>query len=385
MPLLAIHYTRSPVLVAGVAVAQGLPWLLFSLPAGVVVDRTDRRRMMVTADIVRAVVMIVFSYLVLAKIANLVHLYIIAFILNTAETLHASAVQAAIPRAVGDDDEALDAANGRLENVEVAGQEFVGPAFGGLVFALALSAPFLLDGATFAASAVLVWRLRGNFSPAETPTAHAGGVKEGLRRDIAEGARYIWRQPVLRMFIVLLCLLAFVQGGMWGLLVLYARDNLHVAAGYVGLLFAISAVGDVAGGFATSRIRAVLGAARTLQAALFLVAAGYLVMGSSSRATVFTVGLGTVGFAVVVARIILISIRQRLTPDRLLGRVSSTFRLATMSMTSLGALAGGLTAQGIGLRDLFLLCAALQAILSLTVFPLLGRRLQPAALSRSSQ
>ncbi len=377
MPLLATHYTKEPLLVAGAAVAQGLPWLLFSLPAGVLVDRVDRRRLMVAADAVRAVLMLAFGFLVLTGQGGIVAVYVVAFAMSTAETLYVSAVQSITPQLVGSDDEALDAANGRLEATSVTGQEFLGPALGGVLFGVAMSSPFLLDSLSFAASAVLLVRMRGRFRAVVPGSAPESGTRR-VRGEMAEGFRWVWRQPVLRLLGVTLAALAFLQGSMWGLLALYAREELAVPVQVFGVLWAVAAIGDLVGGLATGRLRRRLGAGRTVQLATLVVGFGYLVMGTSGHVATFTVGLAVVGLAIVTAQVVITSLRQRLTPEHLLGRVSATYRLVTSGMDPLGALAGGVLAHVVGLRAPFLVAGVLQVVLALTVVPLLVRRLAGA-------
>lgn len=375
MPLLATHYTRDPVLIAGATVAQGLPWLFFSLHAGVVVDRLDRRRLMIAADTLRFVVLFLFVVMIFAGRDGIALLYVVAFILATAETVYSSSAQSIIPQVVGDDDEALDTANGRIEATAVTGQQFIGPALGGLLFAAALSAPFLLDALTFAASALLLLRMQGRFS-AVTSSAVAVNPRRSILREITEGLRWIRHDPVLRLIFVLIGSASFLQGSAFGLLALYARDVLVVSAAVFGLVWAIAAAGDLLGSLATGRLREMLGAGRTITAAIAASGVGYLLIGVSSEVVLFAVGLAISGFSVVTANIVLMSLRQRLTPDRLLGRVSSVMRLGTHGLYPLGALFGGLVADHFGgVRTTFLLAGVVTLALAVVTGPTLLRRL----------
>ncbi len=375
MPLLATTFTRDPVLVAGAAVAQGLPWLLLSLPAGVFVDRMDRRRLMVAADATRAVVLLAFGLLlltgVLSDVTGLVALYVVGFLLTTAEVVYSSAAQSLTPQVVEEDD--LETANGRIESTVITGQEFVGPALGGVLFAAATAAPFLLDALTFAASAALLLRLRGRFTPA--PDVEREATRRNLRAEVAEGLRFVASSPPLRLLVLVLAVAAALQGGLWALLALYARDVLEVPVAAFGLLWALASMGDLAGGLVVGRLKAVFSPGQLTTAALLVVGAGYLVMGLVPAVAGFVVALAAVGFAIVIANVVLLSFRQRLTPDHLLGRVSSVFRLASAGCDAIGALLGGLVAAGFGLRAPFVIAGAIQIAVALAVAPLLVRRL----------
>lgn len=379
MPLLATSYTRDPVLIAGAAAVQGLPWLLLSLPIGVLVDRVDRRRLMVAADAVRALILLLFGLLLLTGgltgTEGLAAIYVVGFILTTAEVVFVNSAQSLTPQVVGEDEDALDTANGRLESTTVAGQEFVGPALAGVLFAAAAAAPFLLDALTFAASAALLMRLRGRFAPA--PDVEHEAARRHLRAEVAEGVRFVAASPPLRLLVLVLAVAAGLQGGLWALLALYAREELEVPVAAFGLIWALAATGDLAGGLAVGRLRAAFGAGHMVAASLVVIGVSYLVMGVGPPVAGFVLALAAAGFAVVTANVVLLSFRQRVTPDRLRGRVSSVFRLATAGSDAVGALLGGLVAAGFGLRAPFLAAGVVQIVMGLALAPLLMRRLAP--------
>jgi hypothetical protein len=149
-PLLAASLTRDPRLVAGLAVAQRLPWLLFSLVSGALVDRLDRRLVMVRVDAARAVVVGLLGVAVLADAATLPLLYAIFFALGTAETLFDNAAVSILPAVVPTDQ--LSRANGRLLGAQMVANELVAPPLGGWLFAAAAAVPFLVDAGSFAAA-----------------------------------------------------------------------------------------------------------------------------------------------------------------------------------------------------------------------------------------
>jgi hypothetical protein len=160
-PLLAATLTRDPRLVAGLADAQRLPWLLFSLVSGALVDRLDRRLLMVRVDAVRCAAVGLLGVAVLADAATLPLLYGVFFALGTAETLFDNAAVSIVPAVVPKD--RLATANGRLLGVQMVANELVAPPLGGLLFATAAAVPFLLDAGSFAAAAALVAAMGGRF------------------------------------------------------------------------------------------------------------------------------------------------------------------------------------------------------------------------------
>ena len=176
LPLLAATLTRDPRLVAGMAVAFTLPWLLFALPAGAIVDRLDRRKVMYRVNVVRAALVAVIALSVVTDTASIWLLYVLAFSLGSCETLFDNAAQSIMPSIVATPQ--LERANGRLYAGEVVTNVFVGPPIGGILFAVAASVPFWLDSASFLVAALLVATIAGSFRPAGAKVA---GEKRSLR------------------------------------------------------------------------------------------------------------------------------------------------------------------------------------------------------------
>src|SRR5581483_6234496 len=204
LPLLAASLTRNPSVVAAVTVAGRLPWLLFSLVSGALVDRADRKRVMWQVDSGRALVMLALAVAVVFDEATIPVLIVVAFLLGTGETLFDNAAQSFMPSIVARD--RLEEANSRLYAVQISSQEFVGPPVGSLLFAAAMAAPFFLDAGSFVVAAALVLGIR---SGRRTP-APDGRARSPLRTEIAEGLRWLWRHRLLRTLAIML--------GIWNLL-----------------------------------------------------------------------------------------------------------------------------------------------------------------------
>jgi MFS family permease len=162
-PLLAVHYTRSPTAVAAITAVQGLPWLVLGAGAGVIVDRTDRRRVMVAMNIVQAVTMAALVAAILGHGAGLWPIYLAAFVTGIAAGLRGTAASASVPRLVKPAD--LDQANGRLIAGRIVGNELAGPAAGGLLFGLAAVLPFAVNAGTLGVAVLLLLTLPGVFQP----------------------------------------------------------------------------------------------------------------------------------------------------------------------------------------------------------------------------
>lgn len=346
LPLLAVTLTSDARLIGGVAFAFALPWLLFALVAGALVDRLDRRRVMWVVDGVRAALVAVLAVTVATDTASIPLLYAVAFALGTAETLFDNAAQALLPAVV--EPEALELANGRQYAGEVVANSFAGPPLGAFLFSVAAAAPFWLDSATFAIAAAFIFSIR-TLRP-NAPPAPASSARRSLRADIAEGVRWLRGHRLLRTLALLLGTLNFASNLVWGTFVLFAIDELGLSEQGYGVLLAATAVGAVLGGLAAARIVAWLGQARALTVAVGWMAVSSLLVGLASEPFSVAALLAVNGVAVVVWNVITVSLRQAIVPAHLLGRVNSVYRTIGWGSIPLGALAGGFLARATNLR-----------------------------------
>jgi MFS family permease len=346
LPLLAATLTRDPRLVAGLAVAFSLPWLLFALPAGALVDRLDRRRVMWHANAVRALLVALIAVLAATGIGGIAALYAVALALGVCETLFDNAAQAMLPAIVPAS--LLATANGRQYAAEVVANQFAGPPLGGVLFAASVSLPFWLDSATFAVSAVLIATLRGSFRPATS--ASPSPARRSLRAEIAEGLRWLRGHRLLRTLALLLGVSNLATSMGFATFVLLAQDELGVSARGFGVLLAGMAVGSVVGGLVGGRFAARLGPARSLVAAAGIMGVLHVAVGLAGSALFVAVLLAIVGVFTMVWNIVTVSLRQQIVPDHLLGRVNSAYRFLGWGSIPLGALLGGLVANTFGLR-----------------------------------
>ncbi len=352
-PWLASAITRNPLLVALVAVAQRLPWLVFTLPAGVITDRVDRRRAMVLMDTLRFLLTLVVAFAVLGRQGSLpgpdevdtvvgtqVGLFAVVLLatllLGMAEVLRDNCGQTLMPSIV--DSEHLEAANGRMWAAEGVANTFAGPPLGSLLLVVAFALPFFVDAATFFASAALIASISGTFR-ADRPEHH---VQASWRTELAEGVRWLWGHDLLRPMAIILGLmnLASMLGG--ATMVLFAQEVLDVGP----LLFTVLgfgfAVGGVLGGVFASAVSKRLGSGTCLALTLGGSAMVALLIGLvpwwPAVMVLFTVTalLGTLW------NVITVSLRQTIIPAHLLGRVNSVYRFFAWGMMPIGAALSGI-------------------------------------------
>lgn len=387
LPLLAASLTRDPFLVALLHFARFVPWLLFSLLSGALVDRVDRRHLMWQVDIFRAVVIGVLGFLVATDRAGLPALFVAAFLLGTAGTLFDNASQAILPSIV--DRAHLARANGRLFGAQVATNQLAGPPLGGVLFAATAATPLLADSASFVVAAVLVATIPGHFRSARpAPGADAGAgdragltLAEGIGRDIGEGLGWLWRHQVLRTLALVMGAVNLLYEAAIAVLVLFAQDRLGLGDAGYGMLLTCFAVGSGIASLTAERLIARLGAGRALVLSLAVMGTSQMAFGLSSTAWLAGMtGVG-VGFALITWNVIAVSLRQAIIPDHLLGRVNSAYRFLGSGAIPLGALAGGLLAERYGLRAPFVLGGLGTLAIAMAMLPLV----HPAARARRAR
>jgi MFS family permease len=365
-PLLAATLTRDPLLVAALTFAQRLPWLLFSLLSGALVDRLDRRRVMATVDLFRALVMGLLAVAVLLHVASIPLLWTTFFLLGTAETLFDTAAISILPALVPKT--SLTKANGRLLGAQIVTNDLAAPPLGGLLFAAAAAAPFLLDAGSFVAAAVLVATMQGSFRVERS----AAVERATLRADIAEGVRWLAGHQLLRLLGLAIGLMNLTLFAATAILVLYAQERLGLGPVGYGVLIACLAIGGISASLVAERVVGWLGPATTMRVGLLIEASTHLVLALTSSPLVAGAILAVFGFHAMTWSVVSVSLRQELIPGRLLGRVNSGYALFSYGGSSLGALLGGLLAGRFGLTAPFWCGFVAVAILAAAAWPTLS-------------
>lgn len=357
-PWLASSLTRSPLHIAGVAVVTRLPWLLFSLPAGVITDRVDRRTLAAWMDVFRFLLTLGIAIAVLVvegdlsspeAIASgaaappdmagllLALVYAAALLLGTAEVFRDNSAQTLLPSIV--DKKKLEIANGRMWGAEVVMNSFVGPPLAGILLAVSFSLPFFLDAGSFAVAAALVFLIAGEFRPKQDTDEAV--LPASFWTDMKEGLGWLWRHPLFRPMALSLGVLNATGMMALATLVLFAQEILDLDATGFGLLNTGVALGGVIGALTAHRVSRALGEGGSLFTTILAGAASLLVSGLTSSFWVFwAMGLVT-AMTGTLWNVITVSLRQSLIPDRILGRVNSVYRFIGWGMIPVGSALGG--------------------------------------------
>ena len=354
-PWLASAVTRSPLLIATVAVASRLPWLIFTLPAGVITDRFDRRKIIIAMDIARAALAFLVAIAVTAQAGNLpaldsiatsvnlqtnwflyTVLVVTALLFGCAEVLRDNSAQTFLPEVV--EDNQLENANGKLWSVEFVTNSFIGPPLGSFLIGIFVFLPFYFDTLTFFVSAALIATLASVARPIKEVT---GKKAVNFKAEIKEGFSWLWKHELLRPMAIILGCLNGLGAITAATFILFAQEILETSVFIFAILGTAGAVGGTLGGILGPKISAKIGSGPSLYLTLLTAPIICLIIGltSSWQLFWFLTAFGT--FFAVLWNVITVSLRQSIIPTHLLGRVNSVYRFFAWGSLPIGTLIGG--------------------------------------------
>ena len=402
-PWLASTLTRDPVLISGVLIAQRLPWLLFSLPVGVVVDRMDRRNLMVGADAFRAALTAIVAVAVLRFQADLPSPDLIAsvvepdgipnrlllfaallatlFLLGIGEVIHDTAAMTILPQIVDRSD--LPSANGTLSSAEQAANLFFGPPLGALLLSGAFVLPFLVDASSFALSAAILLTLALKFERHDDMTTSTENLPGRFRRELIGGYRALRSDRHVTLFAVVTTVMNLTAGMIFSIMVFFAQDVLKAGPGQFSTLTVGSAAGSVAGGLLAAKLAKGLGLGLVLRTAALAMGLSLVALGFTASWYVAAILLASYGLWLIVWAANTTSFRQAVTANEVLGRVNGVYRFFTYGAIPVGALLSGLVVAVVetgqtretALRTPVLIAGTVQLLVSLAAAPRLNSRL----------
>ncbi len=343
MPLLAIKVLHVSTFMVGLLTACAyLPWLLVSLPAGVLMDRLPSRKVMLGCDVVASVLYASVAVGAWLGILRLGYMLIVACLAGTANVLFSTGYLVQLPTLVPAD--RLIDGNVRLQ-ASISVSQVSGPGLSGWVIqALGAASALMFNAVSFIVSAICLLRLR---APDREPTRSSAGI----RRDIACGIRFVGRDQYLRRIATWAALSNFGFGGYEALVVLFLVRCMHLSSFAVGLLITITGGGAVVGAMVANRVVRQLGSARALLAATtFALPFGLLVLCTAPgpRLVFFIAGIIIAIGGISVANVIIASFRQSYAPPAMLGAVTGAMRFILMGPCPLGALLGGALGTWLG-------------------------------------
>ena len=362
-PLLAISLTDDARLIALVSVFRFLPFLVVGLPAGVMLDRTDRRRAAVLAQLGRASVLGVLSVVVLSGRASILWLSAAAFAVGVGEVVTDGGLPALVRDLVASHQ--LEVANSRLSATQTVSNLFIGPPLGALLFELEPGLPFVVITVLFVVGAGLLVRLPGQYRP--EPGDDAG---EPLSQQILVGLRYVWGHPVLRPLALTVLLWAFVGEAGNAVFVILATERFGLSNVEYGFLVTVDGIASIITSFFIAWFVRRTSHASVMRFSVVAYTLASLCFGLGTAPAVIVLGAVIGGIAHPTWNVNSATIRQRLVPDHVFGRMMTAYLFIAWSMQPLGALLGGVIAERWGPEWVFVLSAVAVGSLLVLARPL---------------
>ena len=357
IPTVAILTLRvSPFEIGLLATIQFLPFILLTLPAGVWVDRLRRRPILIVGDLGRAIALASIPVAFVLGVLTIYQLYAVAFVVGCLTVFFDVAYQSYLPALVERDQ--LVEGNSKLE-ISRSGVQIVGPGLaGGLIGVVTAPLAIVADAASFVASALSIFAIRKP-EPAVSRHVDEHGDKRGnMRQDIAEGLRYVLGHRLLRNIAACTATSNLFSNLGFTVLLYYAYDEIGLTPALVGIAFSVANVGVLSAAVLSARIPKWIGVGPTIVWSTVIFAPSLLLVALAPRDVFmpFLIASGLLGgFGSVVYNVNQVSLRQAITPDRMLGRMNATMRFIVWGTIPVGALAGGYLASAFGLQQALLI------------------------------
>lgn len=365
-PLLIAALSSSATAVSAAVVFQLLPNLLLSLVSGALVDRLPRRAVLLAANLVRGAVLALLTAVTLTGSTSLWPVYTAVFLLGVGETLadtaYGSLVVSVVPR------DSLGRANARLALTFSLNNQLIGPPLGALMFAAAWALPFGFDAVAYLVAVLIVARMR----PVSTRRPKGPAESAGLWWEIAQGLSFTWRTLGLRTLCGCILVMNLTGVGAFSIWVVYAQEHLGLSDAGFGVFIAAGALGGVIGAPVYGWLEPRLGRAFLLRWGLVVEALTYVALALTANGVMAGLVMAVFGVHTVVWGTAAVTVRQRATPNHMLGRDAGVYRLTDLGGAALGALAGGLLADHVGLLVPFWLAAVSVGVLAVFSWRVIG-------------
>ena len=378
-PLLAATLTQDPVIISLMAALVMLPWLLFAIPIGGLVDRLDRRLLLASANTVRFVMAAVLSLSIGLDAISVPLLYTVVFVIGVAEVLYDTAAQSMVPQVLKK--KQLERGNARLEIGAVTVGEFVGAPLSGVLFATAIILPFFFASTGIFIAAVLVLMIPGQFR--RKPTSADGAVeKSKFWPDIRFGIKYLYEDKVLLRLVITTALVGLFFASSTSTMVLMLTQELGVSPALFGLVFTAPAVGSIIGSVTGPKLSEKFGRTKVMAVALSLSGLTTILSGLAPNIIVF-VALGlAMSLSITWWNLLLMSTYHQIIPNELFGRIHGTRRTLVWGVMPIGSLLGGVIAQ-FGLRLPYLIGGGISLAITLVSIPFILRLSKLIAISEA--
>lgn len=346
-PLLVLALTNSPAQAGFIASVRTIPYLVFGLLAGALVDRWDRKRTMILCDAGRAIALGSIPIALWTGHLSIVQLYVMSLIEGTLSIFFGLANTASLPRIVAR--EQLPAAMGQSEATYQIGG-VLGPTLGGVLYGVGRLVPFVADAFSYAVSVISLSFMRAEFQEERTAPSRP------LWREIGEGLSWLWNQRLVRTMGFLSAMAWITLMSQQLVIIVVARQH-HVSSASIGLIFAVGGVGGIAGSLVAGRLGRHLRFGVIIAGCAWIWALAWPLYAVTSSPILLGLITGSIMLVFPIYNVTQMSYRVAIIPDVLQGRVNSTFRLISFTGQPIGAALSGLLLQATGARNTVLLLA----------------------------
>ncbi|AXX31935.1 major facilitator superfamily MFS_1 [Actinosynnema pretiosum subsp. pretiosum] len=364
LPLLGTALTRDPLSITFIAAATYLPWLLLSLPAGVLVDRTDPVKLMWRTQLMQSLVVALVAVGLMTGSTSIGLLCAAGFLLGVGDTLVGTATQVVLPAIVPVDH--LIPANARQQVGQTASRSLLGPVVGGLLHGASAAGAVLVNAVSFLVSATILTRLGTRPARATGPVTRRPVVE-----DVAEGLRWLHRHRLLRALAAVLAVNCFCTQFAQALLVLLVTDAHGLSPEHYGLFLAATVSGGMLASLANPWLIRRLGSVWAIMLSLVLSAGAFIGVGWAPGIPALSVLLAVNAFATLLWNVCTVALRQRIVPSAVQGRITSTFAMLGWGLLPVGAVVGGLVAGDFGVGSVYPIAGVLRLLALIAVLPVL--------------
>jgi MFS family permease len=333
MPWLASTITSNTFFVSLVSASMTLPWLLFSLYIGALIDYYPKKKLMIVAAIIRIMVLIVLNVSILFKIISIPLLILAAFLIGITKVVFDSTAQTLVPSIVSKD--ILEKANGYIMTSRLTMSDVVGRSIGGILISFGIFIPFALDIISLLATIPFLFLLKTTASL----KSHALNKKRKL--DILEGVKFVWKNQLLLTLALMGIGITLMFTSTLAIQVFYVKEILKLDSSGFGLLIAVGTIGSIIGSQSISLLKNKFGFNATILTSLLMMGFTLGSVGLTSNPFIVGILYFIASFFIVTFNICNLSLRQRIIPDNKLGRVGGVFQLLSLGMSPLGMLLGG--------------------------------------------
>lgn len=373
-PLLAISLTKDPVLISMLSALVMLPWLLFAIPIGLIVDRVDKRLLVTLTNSLRFIIAGLLAFAISADFITIYWLFLAAFLIGICEVASDTAAQSLIPVLL--EKKHFERANSRLNIAETVIQNFVGAPLSGFLYATAIALPFFLNSFGFLIAAVFVFLIPAHLVSQSKESLGDGDIETSQRKsfigDIKFGLSYLWHDKNLRGLVIVTTSMGFFFSLATSTIILFMTQTLDMDPKFFGVFMAITGSGAIVASLVTPALSKKVGRGNVLSYAIVASSVTVLLQGLSPNIWFFVIIGFISSFVITNWNILLMSCYQVLIPPDLYGRIHGARRTFVWGIFPIGAFVGGVVARG-GLRLPLLVGGIATTIISSFAFSFINR------------